>query len=84
MVTTYVVAMHTVAVLALDGVVAFDLSTPIEVFARTRLPDGRAAYRVRICAATEQVDAGVFTILRRRRDHGPCPAGGQGRRLRVL
>jgi transcriptional regulator GlxA family with amidase domain len=54
--------MHTVAVLALDGVIAFDLSTPIEVFSRTRLPDGRAGYRVRICAATEEIDAGAFTL----------------------
>jgi transcriptional regulator GlxA family with amidase domain len=54
--------MHTVAVLALDGVVAFDLATPIEVFTRTRLPDGRAAYRVRICAPTGEVDAGAFTL----------------------
>jgi transcriptional regulator GlxA family with amidase domain len=54
--------MHTVAVLALDGVVAFDLSTPIEVFNRTRLPDGRAAYRVRICAPTEEIDAGAFIL----------------------
>ncbi|MFD7969604.1 GlxA family transcriptional regulator [Streptomyces clavifer] len=54
--------MHTVAVLALDGVIAFDLSTPLEVFTRTRLPDGRPAYRVRVCAATEEVDAGAFTL----------------------
>jgi len=54
--------MHTVAVLALDGVVAFDLSTPIEVFGRTRLPDGRAAYRVRVCAPTTEVDAGAFAL----------------------
>jgi transcriptional regulator GlxA family with amidase domain len=54
--------MHTVAVLALDKVIPFDLSTPIEVFTRTRLPDGRAAYRVRICAATPTVDAGTFTL----------------------
>jgi transcriptional regulator GlxA family with amidase domain len=54
--------MHTVAVLALDGVIAFDLATPIEVFTRTRLPDGRVPYRVRICAATEEVDAGAFTL----------------------
>ncbi|MGP3999213.1 GlxA family transcriptional regulator [Streptomyces sp. 8N706] len=54
--------MHTVAVLALDGVIAFDLSTPVEVFSRSRLPDGRAAYRVRICAATPEVDAGVFAL----------------------
>lgn len=43
--------MHTVAVLALDNVIPFDLSTPIEVFTRTRLPDGRPAYRVRVCGA---------------------------------
>jgi len=54
--------MHTVAVLALDGVVAFDLSTPIEVFGRTRLPDGRAAYRVRVCAPIAEIDAGAFTL----------------------
>src|SRR4030088_759 len=54
--------MHTVAVLALDKVIPFDLSTPIEVFTRTQLPEGRAAYRVRICAATPTVDAGTFTL----------------------
>ncbi|HEY3991951.1 MAG TPA: helix-turn-helix domain-containing protein [Ktedonobacteraceae bacterium] len=54
--------MHTVAILALDGVVAFDLSTPIEVFGRTRLPDGQAAYRVQICAPAPEVDAGTFTL----------------------
>ncbi|GGY86167.1 GlxA family transcriptional regulator [Streptomyces avidinii] len=54
--------MHTVAVIALDGVIPFDLSTPIEVFSRTRLPDGRAAYRVRVCAASAEVDAGAFTL----------------------
>jgi transcriptional regulator GlxA family with amidase domain len=54
--------MHTVAVLALDKVIPFDLSTPIEVFTRTRLPDGRAAYRVRVCGLTPTVDAGAFTL----------------------
>lgn len=54
--------MHTVAVLALDKVIPFDLSTPIEVFARTRLPDGRPAYRVRISGVTSTVDAGLFTL----------------------
>lgn len=54
--------MHTVAVLALDQVIPFDLSTPIEAFTRTRLPDGRAAYRIRVCAVTPTVDAGTFTI----------------------
>ncbi len=54
--------MHTVAVLALDGVVAFDLSMPIEVFGRVRLPDGRAPYRVRVCAPGDEIDAGAFTL----------------------
>ena len=54
--------MHTVAVLALDGVIPFDLATPIEVFTRTRLPDGRVPYRVRVCGATPTVDAGAFSL----------------------
>lgn len=57
--------MHLVAVLALDGVLAFDLSTPIEVFGRARLPSGRAAYRVCICAPTVEVDTGAFTLRAR-------------------
>ncbi|GAA3113986.1 GlxA family transcriptional regulator [Streptosporangium carneum] len=54
--------MHTVAVLALDQVIPFDLSTPIEVFTRTRSPDGRPGYRVRVCAERPEVDAGAFTL----------------------
>jgi len=38
------------------------LTAPVEVFARTRLPDGSVPYEVRIRAAAEQVDAGVFTL----------------------
>ncbi|MBS2550651.1 helix-turn-helix domain-containing protein [Catenulispora sp. NL8] len=54
--------MHTVAILALDGVIPFDLSTPIEVFTRFRLPDGRPGYQVRVCAEHEEVDTGTFTL----------------------
>jgi|SRR4051812_2117184 transcriptional regulator GlxA family with amidase domain len=54
--------MHTVAVLAVDGVIGFDLTTPMEVFGRTRLPDGRVPYRVRVCAAGPEIDAGAFTL----------------------
>ena len=54
--------MHTVVVLALDGVLAFNLSTPVEVFGRARLPDGRAPYRVRVCGPAGEVDAGVFSV----------------------
>ncbi|MFD4126273.1 GlxA family transcriptional regulator [Streptomyces globisporus] len=54
--------MHTVAVLALDQVIPFDLSTPIEVFTRTRLPNGRPGYQIRVCAERPEVDAGAFTL----------------------
>jgi len=54
--------MHAVAVLALDGVLAFDLATPVEVFGRARTADGRAAYRVRVCAPKDEVDAGALAI----------------------
>ena len=54
--------MHIVAVLALDGVVAFDLSTPLEVFARIRLAGGEIAYEVRVCAPAPEVDAGAFVL----------------------
>ncbi|MBZ6136080.1 MULTISPECIES: GlxA family transcriptional regulator [Streptomyces] len=54
--------MHTVAVLTLDRVIPFDLSTPIEVFSRTRLPDGRPGYQIRVCAERSEVDAGAFTL----------------------
>ncbi|MFH8799318.1 GlxA family transcriptional regulator [Streptomyces sp. NPDC017936] len=56
--------MHTVAVLALDRVVPFDLSAPIDAFGRARLPDGREAYRVRVCSPSPsgEVSAGAFTV----------------------
>jgi transcriptional regulator GlxA family with amidase domain len=54
--------MHTIAVLVLDRVIPFDLSTPIEVFTRTRLPDGRPGYQIRVCAERAEVDAGAFTL----------------------
>ena len=54
--------MHTVAIVALDGVIPFDLSTPIEVFTRARLPDGRPGYQVRVCAERPEVNAGSFVL----------------------
>lgn len=54
--------MHLVAVLALDDVVPFDLSTPLEVFARTRAGAGVPGYEVRVCAASDEVTAGAFRI----------------------
>ncbi|WP_055551896.1 GlxA family transcriptional regulator [Streptomyces sp. NBRC 110028] len=54
--------MHTIAVLALDQVIPFDLSTPIEVFSRTRLPDGRPGYQIRVCGERQDIDAGTFAL----------------------
>ncbi|MEU0333124.1 helix-turn-helix domain-containing protein [Streptomyces sp. NPDC006193] len=54
--------MHTVAVLALDGVIPFDLSAPVDTFGRARLPDGRTPYRVKVCSVREEVGAGAFTV----------------------
>jgi transcriptional regulator GlxA family with amidase domain len=54
--------MHTIAILALDQAVAFDMATPIEVFGRVRLPDGRCLYRVRVCGLQPHVPTQTFTI----------------------
>ncbi len=54
--------MHVVAVVALDGVISFDLSTACEVFGRVRLPGGRAGYQVRVCGVTPEVNAGAFDV----------------------
>ncbi len=54
--------MHTVAVLALPDVIAFDLATAVEIFARAMLPDGRPAYRVIVAGTAPTVDAGPLQI----------------------
>lgn len=53
---------HVVAVLALPGVIAFDLTMPCEAFGRTELPGGRRPYEVRVCGETRRVDAGAFDV----------------------
>ncbi|WP_329140086.1 AraC family transcriptional regulator [Streptomyces sp. NBC_01476] len=54
--------MHTVAVLVLDDVVAFDMAVPLEVFGRVRLPDGRRPYRLLVCGITREVPTETFTV----------------------
>lgn len=54
--------MHTVAVLALPDVIAFDLSTPIETFGRVELPSGATGYRVIVCGSQPQVSAGPLRV----------------------
>jgi len=54
--------MHTVAVLAVDGVIAFDLATPLEVFGRTLAPDGSALYDVLVAGPRRQAAAGPVSL----------------------
>ena len=54
--------MYIVAVLALDGVIAFDLGIACEVFARVRLSDGTPAYGVRLCGERGGVRASAFDL----------------------
>jgi transcriptional regulator GlxA family with amidase domain len=58
---------HRVAVLALDGVVGFDLGTPTQVFGSARDDTGRRLYDVRVCgpgAAGEPVEsASGFAVV---------------------
>src|SRR2546430_16581680 len=58
----YDFAMHTVVVLALPDTIAFDLSTPVEVFGRVRLPGGRPGYRLRACSTEPVVPAGPLRL----------------------
>jgi len=48
---------HLVAVVAFDGVVLGDLSTPCELFGRVRRTDGQSAYDVRVCAPQSKVSS---------------------------
>jgi transcriptional regulator GlxA family with amidase domain len=52
--------MRTVAVLAVEDVIVFDLATPVEVFGRAQLPDGSPAYRVIVCG--RPTSAGPLSI----------------------
>ena len=53
--------MHVVAVLALDGVIVFDLATPIEVLGRTAV-DGALAYDVLIVGPETTASAGPTSL----------------------
>src|SRR4051812_47902829 len=60
-------ATHLIAVLALDGVVAFDLGVPTQVFNAARRPDRQRLYSVRVCGAGPVRSTAGFTIVP---DHG--------------
>jgi transcriptional regulator GlxA family with amidase domain len=54
--------MHRVAVLALPGVLPFDLGTSCGVFRYARLPGGRLGYQVQVCSPLREVPAGEFVV----------------------
>jgi transcriptional regulator GlxA family with amidase domain len=53
--------MHTVAVLALEGVIAFDLATPVNTFGFTQLARDCPTYEVRVCGSGP-VSSDLFTM----------------------
>ena len=50
------------AVVAFDGVVLGDLSTPCEIFGRVRHADGRGAYEVRVCSLEPAIASEHVTL----------------------
>lgn len=54
--------MHTIAVLAVDGVIAFDLSTPLEVFGRSGEANGKPLYELVVAGPRRQAAAGPMSI----------------------
>jgi transcriptional regulator GlxA family with amidase domain len=53
---------HLVAVVAFDGVVLGDVSTPCEIFGRVRDRDGRPWYDVRMCSLAPEVKSEHVTL----------------------
>lgn len=54
--------MHIVAILALHGVVPFDLAVPCGTFTGVRTANGGAAYDLRVCGEASTVKAGLFDV----------------------
>ena len=54
--------MHKVAILTLEGVVAFDLGLACEIFGRSQDADGGPAYQVRVCGEAKRVSAQGFDV----------------------
>ncbi|NTJ45324.1 helix-turn-helix domain-containing protein [Agrobacterium larrymoorei] len=55
--------MHKVSVLAIDGLIPFDLSIPCEVLGRATTASGSPAYDVKICGETPAIRTSRFNIL---------------------
>ncbi len=58
----YCQAVHRIVVVAVPDSVASDVATPVDVFGRSRLPDGSPGYHVRVCGTEPEVRAGPLRI----------------------
>ena len=54
--------MRVVAVIAFDGVVAFDLATPCELFGHVEADDGGPAYAVKVCSERRTSRTRAFQV----------------------
>ena len=54
--------MHSIAILALNGVVSFDLGIACEVFGQARLAGGEPAYRVEVCGEAGRIRTRAFDL----------------------
>lgn len=55
--------MHAVAVLALDGAIAFEVGVAAAIFSHVRASDGGLAYTVEVCSERPRVRAEGFDIV---------------------
>jgi transcriptional regulator GlxA family with amidase domain len=55
-------AMHMVAVLAMHGVIPFDLAIPCEVFGYATAPGVAEPYGVRVCGEARDIKAGAYDL----------------------
>src|ERR1700754_4421689 len=53
---------HRIAILALDGVVAFDIGSAVQVFSSARRGDKESLYEVRVCGDGAVRSEGGFTV----------------------
>lgn len=53
---------HRLAVLALPGLIAFDLASACEVFGHAELAPGQPCYRIAVCGERKSFDNGSFTL----------------------
>ena len=54
--------MHTLAILALDGVVSFDLGIACEVFGHVRTAEHEQGYQVQVCGEARRVRSSAFAL----------------------